>query len=1190
MPVAASSTLRAVICSNCGTQNRPDRKFCSECAAPLAVVCPNCGAANQPGEKFCGECATPLAGAAAAAPAPTGSSAPPVMERRIVSILFADLVGFTTLSESRDPEAVRDLLSRYFDLARDIIDRYGGTLEKFIGDAVMAVWGAPIAREDDAERAVRAALELTDGVAALGAQAGVEGLELRAGVMTGEAAVTIGAVGQGLVAGDLVNTASRLQSVAPPGSVLVGEATYRSASSAIAFEAVGAQDLKGKVLPTETWRALRVVANRGGGGRAERLEAPFVGRAEELRLLKEMFHATEREGRMRLVSVTGIGGIGKSRLAWEFEKYLDGVLGSVYWHQGRCPAYGEGITFWALGEMVRGRARIVEGEDPGTARVKLGAMLGEWVAQEEERRWLEPRLATLLGLDAGAPGEREELFAAWRALFERISERGPTVLVFQDLHWADAGLLDFIESMIEWSRARPILIVTLARPELLEKRPTWGAGQRNFVGLHLDPLPDDAMAELLAGLAPGLPDQLVRDILRRAEGTPLYAVETVRMLLDDGRLVPEGNTYRLTAPLDHLEVPPTLQSLIAARLDGLSPDLRALLQTASVLGQSFAVGALAALTGDEPPALETRLRELVRRELLALEVDPRSPERGQYHFVQGIIREVVYHTLSRVDRRARHVAAARYYEGIGDDELAGVLASHYLAAYQTDPEGAEAAALASQARVALRGAAERARALHAHAHALRYFEQALGVTVDERERADLHYRAAMAAEEADRVAEAEEHARAAVESYREAGERNLAARATARLGHVLMFQSRIEEARSILEPALAELSGAEMDAEVVQLMGQLARASMFQSDPASALSWLERALPIAEAHEVPEQTVELLVTKGWALTALGRPQEGVAVLRGAVALADTLGYTQGRLRGRINLSALLAAEDPVAGLAAAREGVEIALRYGMVAGFGLVLYGNAALGAFLAGEWDWIVETRSQFDLEGHSEYLRAGMGSATAVLHAFRGDPDAAAAALAPIHAVAARSDSYQDAAEANAGSALVELAAGDLASAYRRAFAAALPESSATVLALFGAAHAAMWMRDTQRIGEVRRALDQPTLRGRVLQALRRETDAALAGLGGDAARSASLFSQAADDWRTLRLPPVLAMCLIGQVAVLGRDHPSSAAADAEAREIFDRLGSPPMLARLDDLLGDRAPAAPGAPDETRLSEVPA
>jgi class 3 adenylate cyclase len=549
-----------LICSACGTENRPGRKFCGGCAAPLATLCPACGAANEPDMRFCGECAAPLATGAGAhvsatprplVPAPAEA---PIAERRLVSVLFADLVGFTTLAEGRDAEDTRELLSRYFDLAADVISRYGGAVEKFIGDAVMAVWGAPTAHEDDAERAVRAALELVDAVRALG-----PGISARAGVLTGEAAVTIGAVGQGMVAGDLVNTASRLQSVAEPGTVLVGDATKRAASAAIVFEAAGEQLLKGKASPVPAWRALRVVAERGGRRRTEMLEAPFVGRDDELRLLKDLFHATSREKRARLVSVIGPAGIGKSRLAWEFLKYVDGLVETVWWHDGRSPAYGEGISFWALGEMVRERAGLLETDDEATTRTRIAEILAANVPDVTERRWIEPALLALLGV--GSDTSSDQLFGAWRTFFERLAATAPVVMIFEDHHFADDGLLDFVDHLLEWGRSHPIYVVTLSRPELLERRPDWGAGKRNFNSLYLEPLSEPAMRTLLTGLVPGLPEPAIRAIVARADGVPLYAVETVRMLLADGRVALADGTYRPTGDLTKLAVPETLTAL-----------------------------------------------------------------------------------------------------------------------------------------------------------------------------------------------------------------------------------------------------------------------------------------------------------------------------------------------------------------------------------------------------------------------------------------------------------------------------------------------------------------------------------------------------------------------------------------------------------------------------------------------------
>ncbi len=373
-------------CANCGTQNDPSRKFCLECGQRLATECPACGAANPGGAKFCGECGAGLGSGAPGQAEPSrggrsvdddGSPDASVTELRLITVMFVDLVDFTPLSERLDAEEVREVLDGYFAIARQLVDRHGGVIEKFIGDAVMAVWGTPVAHEDDAERAVRTALQLVEAVGQIEAGGGL--LQGRAGVLTGEAVVTTGGVDDWKVAGDLVNTASRLQSVAAPGTVLVGEATFRAASGAIAFEEAGERSLKGKAAPVPAWQAVAVVARVGGSGRSEMLEPPFVGRDEELRALKDQFHATAREGKPRLVTVVGQAGIGKSRLAWELEKYLDGVVETILWHEGRSPSYGEGISYWALAEIVRGRARIAESDDPETARRLLAEMLDERV-------------------------------------------------------------------------------------------------------------------------------------------------------------------------------------------------------------------------------------------------------------------------------------------------------------------------------------------------------------------------------------------------------------------------------------------------------------------------------------------------------------------------------------------------------------------------------------------------------------------------------------------------------------------------------------------------------------------------------------------------------------------------------------------------------------------------------------------
>ena len=574
-------------CPSCGRENAPEQKFCGECGAQLGAVCPACEAPNPPENKFCGECGAPLAGSPQQAAIEPEPAAPPAAERRLVSVLFADLVGFTSASEKRDAEETRELLSRYFDTCRRLIELYGGTVEKFIGDAVMAVWGTPITTEDDAERAVRAALDLVAAVSALGDEIGAESLRARAGVLTGEAAVTIGAEGEGMVAGDVVNTASRIQSTAPPGSVYVGDATRRATEQTIAYENAGSHELQGKEGLFPLFRALRVVSGARGSLKAEGLEAPFVGRDRELRLVKQAFHGAADDRTAHLVSIIGFAGIGKSRLAWEFFKYIDGLPLVTYWHRGRCLSYGEGVTYWALADMVRMRCRIAEEEDTGSALEKLHALLVEHVLDEEERRFVEPRVAHLLGLEEGGRYERDDLFGAWRIFFERLSEVEPVAMVFEDMQWADDSLLDFIDYLLEWSRQYPIFVCTLARPELNERRPTWGSGRRSFTSLYLEPLADEAMGQLLDGLVPGLPDELKTRIRERAEGIPLYAVETVRMMLDRGVLVQDGPVYRPAGPITELEVPETLHALIAARLDGLERPERTLRPGRSRAGQDL---------------------------------------------------------------------------------------------------------------------------------------------------------------------------------------------------------------------------------------------------------------------------------------------------------------------------------------------------------------------------------------------------------------------------------------------------------------------------------------------------------------------------------------------------------------------------------------------------------------------------
>ncbi|CAN5831399.1 adenylate/guanylate cyclase domain-containing protein [soil metagenome] len=1165
-----------MICSNCGTQNRADRRFCLQCGTALAQGCPNCGAANEAEARFCGNCgqalgtqsdAPPAAPSAARTTAPIGQAA----ERRLVSVLFADLVGFTPFAEERDAEEVRDTLQRYFDAARQVVERYGGTIEKFIGDAVMAVWGTPTAHEDDAERAVRAALDLVAVVKTLG-----PGINARAGVLSGEAAVNPTAIDQGMIAGDLVNTAARLQSVAPAGIVLVGESTMNAASAALAFEAAGEQVLKGKTAPIPAWRALRVVAQRRGAGRAETLETPFVGRTEEIRLVRELLHLSGRDPRARLVSITGPGGIGKSRLAWELEKYIDGVVERIYWHRGRCPAYGEGITFWALGEMVRSRAGLAEGDDDATTRRHLTETVDKYVGDASERPWILSALLALLGLEPAPQGGREMLFAAWRRFFENIAAQGTTTLVFEDLHWADSGLLDFIDHLLDWSKTAPLLIITLARPELFDKRPNWGAGRRTYTAITLDPLSAAEMRELLAALVPDLEENALQTIVQRADGIPLYAVETVRMLLADGRLEQVGASCRPTRELGDLAVPDSLRSLITSRLDGLDPTDRSLLQDAAVLGQTFTLDALAALGGKKDAALDARLRGLVRRELLTLEADPRSPERGQFAFMQSLTREVAYSTLARPERRARHLAAARYFESVGGDEIAGLLAGHYVAAHESSAAGAEADAVAAQARLALRGAAERAAALGGHEQAANYLEQAATLTTDPIERARLLERQALESDLGGRYKRGEEAARSAIRLYEEQADSAGAGRARGVLGTLLIHSQRIQEAIAELEPAAASLAD-DADPRVrADVLAKLARAYYRNLEAQRSVDTAEQALIIAEHHALRRTAAEAMATKGTALSMLGRGLEATPLLRGAMDLGRREGDIPTTLRAAANAAILIANQQGNdEAIRVTREALEIARTVGDL-GMTMWHLGNIAVGIAYAGEpLEPIVAELDEalsLDLDEADRYTLAERRFMPAM---FRGLDEGEALA-----AWIKRGEEVGDPQSVATGHLLRSMWAavnGDYASAseHQQRFAALRPEGYMAFAAVFAAIDG-----DKLRVKRLLELASAGPQGAQSEEAFRIAARAAVAAMDGQRDEALPAFREALRLLRSLDARLEAGFVALSMARSLGGDDPEARKALAEALATFERMGAEPMIGQVRSALGAAADT-PAAPD---------
>ena len=593
-------------------------------------------------------------------------------ERKVVTVLFADLVGFTSRAEQLDPEDVAAELTRYHGHLRAELERHGGTVEKFIGDAVMALFGAPTTHEDDAERAVRAAFTIRDWALD-------QGVEVRIGVNTGEALVSVDAhpeTGESMAAGDVINTGARLQSAAPVNSIVVGEQTFRSTERAIDYREIAPVEAKGKSQPVSAWEAVQPRARFA----VERVHgATLVGRRREVDLLEGALARVLEERSSQLVTIVGVPGIGKSRLVLELYEVIERLEELISWRYGRCLPYGEGITFWALGEMVKAQLGILEGDDDAEAERKLTDAVAD--------SWVRSHLRPLVGLTGAAEGggdKRDEAFAAWRRYFEELAAERPLVLVFEDLHWADDNLLEFLDHLVDWAAGVPLLVVCTARPELLTRRPDWGGGKPNALTVSLPSLSDDDTARLLAELLGSvLPAETQVELLARAGGNPLYAEEFARMLRDRGTVG---------------ELPETVQGLIAARLDLLEPEQKSLLQDGAVIGKRFWVGGLAALA--DRPDLEAGLHSLERKEFVRRERSSTVETDSEYSFRHLLVRDVAYGQIPRAVRAEKHLLAARWVEQLGRrEDHAEMLAHHYLQALElTTAAGGSTEAFADAAR------------------------------------------------------------------------------------------------------------------------------------------------------------------------------------------------------------------------------------------------------------------------------------------------------------------------------------------------------------------------------------------------------------------------------------------------------------------------------------------------------------
>ncbi|HEU5299139.1 MAG TPA: AAA family ATPase [bacterium] len=739
-------------CVQCGQENPPSARFCMRCGTALARACPACGEANALAAQFCGRCGTPLLGAAAT-------------ERRVLSVLFADLVGSTQLVSRIDPEPMRVLSAQYFGAMREEIERVGGVVEKYIGDAVMAVFGLPTAHEDDADRAVRAAVAMQRRMADLNEQGGLD-LHLRVGIATGEVVADPAAVGAGqfMVTGEAVNLAFRLQAQAPPDGIVVDERTFRALRLHGEFKPLPpAPDDDFASLPR--WQVLMIAE----GQAAKRLRAPLVGRDDELQFLLALYRRVMDSRRQHLVTVMGPAGVGKTRLVEEFVHLIRAEPQTPRVLRGRCPSYGEGLTYWPLTEMVKQESGIKDNDPPAVVLDKLrtaadricapvmgpeetanvtadiAALLGLSVTRSYETMWRE-RLTALKQVvenppivEAAPPGQSRQgadvLIPSVRAFFVALAQQGPLVLVFEDLHWAQESLLDLLERVALAGHDVPILTLCLSRQELLERRPAWGARLPSHTSLQLQPLGEEVSRSLIAELLNGesLPREIREAILARAEGNPFYIEEILRRLIDGGELVRGESGWRLASPSVEIRIPDTIHGILASRLDLLTPLEKRVILDASVAGRVFWLNAVAAMGDLDPTEAEGALGRVAERDLIEARAASSLAGEREFAFKHALIREVAYSMLPKLARSTRHLRFAEWLKEATKrpiEESLDILAYHYEQAWRNAFDtGDRAEELARRAVAALRRAGGRAMHLRTLPEARGLYERAVDIVL-----------------------------------------------------------------------------------------------------------------------------------------------------------------------------------------------------------------------------------------------------------------------------------------------------------------------------------------------------------------------------------------------------------------------------------------------------------------------------
>ncbi|HJR19417.1 MAG TPA: AAA family ATPase [Actinomycetota bacterium] len=949
----------------------------------MPVACPSCGAENPDAAKFCAECGSAL----------TGSPSLGRKERKYATALFADLVGSTSLAEQQDPEIVQSVVSRTFDRLSQEIERYGGVLEKFMGDAVLALFGVPTSHDDDPERAVRAALEMLAVLSELNHGFAAEGkpvLAMRVGIEAGEALVDLERVAGArdrMITGDSVNVAARLQSAADPGTIVVGPNAYAATKETLEYRPLEPLTLKGKAEPVPAFEAIRLKARARGERPPLGLESRLIGRDEEFSLLSSTFHRAQSEGRPALVTVLGPAGVGKSRLALEFHRHLDRSPERVYWRRGRCLAYGN-LSYSALAEAVKAQCDILEDDPP--------PVVDEKAAQAVEMlfgdRALSPHIQALVGGASGKELGREELFEAWRRFLERMAARYPLALVLEDIHWADEGLLDFVDHLTDWAQG-PILILTMARPDLLERRPSWGGGKRNYAAIYLDPLtPDETGAMLDDLLETALPDELKSVVVERSEGNPLFSEEIVRMFIDRGVLRRDKGGWEVAAPIVAVDVPRSIHALIATRLDSLPADEKVTVQDASVAGRVFWLGSVANLSGRSRDDARTVLGRLRIKEIVITRDPPVFSNESEFAFRHALIRDVAYDSLPKALRADKHVMVAEWAEqqaGERREEIAELLATHYTEALRYldelgETNGRRSGVVTGAFRWA-RAAGDRAHRLGQSKEATRWFRTAMELAeaaeASRAELASLHESMAEAQWGIESYEGLVGDLQSALDLYCDLGMERDAGRVESRIGLLAFYAGRDEDVLPMMRTALSRLEPLGDTAELARALDQI------------GTYWWRRG-NLEEAEKVLRRSLEISarvgdrVTQGHSLQSLGIVEnnkgnvaEGLRLVEEAYELAEDVGDVALRLRVANNLPALLA--DQEHGVERAipilREGLELARRTNHTAEIGWLI---GTLGDFM---WQVGNIAESISLLEESVPYARA-VGEAALVGHRLQG------------------------------------------------------------------------------------------------------------------------------------------------------------------------------------------------------------